>query len=256
VRISTATLLFCALLFAETLSGVGYAQTGNGGNGSPPPAGRTATPKFTFILFWKEDNAATQDMAAKLTTAVEKRTARVEWAAININDPANQATVDRYKVSRAPMPMAVCVAPNGAVTGFYTNRISDEAVEQALVTPTMTSCMKAMQEGKMVLVHGRLDDRSALPNGAAAFASDAAFQARTTVVSFRLDDAQESRFVTELGVPANSKAPVVALLAPPGVLVGKFAESSTKDQIAAALHAAGKCCDDENCKHNQNKSGK
>jgi hypothetical protein len=41
------------------------------------------------------------------------------------------------------------------------------------------------------------------------------------------------------------------VLAPPGVLVGKFPASATSDQIGAALHAAGKCCNDPNCKHNQ-----
>ena len=40
------------------------------------------------------------------------------------------------------------------------------------------------------------------------------------------------------------------VLAPPGVLVDKFDESATSSQIDAALVKAGKCCDDENCKHN------
>jgi hypothetical protein len=35
------------------------------------------------------------------------------------------------------------------------------------------------------------------------------------------------------------------------VLVGKFGPAVTKDEIAAALHAAGKCCNDPNCKHNK-----
>ena len=31
--------------------------------------------------------------------------------------------------------------------------------------------------------------------------------------------------------------------------VGKFGPASTKNEIAAALHQAGKCCNDPNCKH-------
>jgi hypothetical protein len=35
------------------------------------------------------------------------------------------------------------------------------------------------------------------------------------------------------------------------VLVGKFGPGASKDEIAAALAKAGKCCDDENCRHVQ-----
>jgi hypothetical protein len=33
-------------------------------------------------------------------------------------------------------------------------------------------------------------------------------------------------------------------------MVGKFPATATKAQLASELHAAGKCCDDPNCKHN------
>ena len=44
--------------------------------------------------------------------------------------------------------------------------------------------------------------------------------------------------------------PVVIFMAPPGALVGRFAASASKEDLARALHAAGKCCSDPNCKHN------
>jgi hypothetical protein len=44
---------------------------------------------------------------------------------------------------------------------------------------------------------------------------------------------------------------MIVVLAPPGVLVGKYPAGVTKDQIGAALHAAGKCCNDPNCIHNK-----
>jgi hypothetical protein len=41
----------------------------------------------------------------------------------------------------------------------------------------------------------------------------------------------------------------MVLMAPPGTVIGKYAATATKDKLAADLHAAGKCCDDPNCKH-------
>src|SRR5262245_37682102 len=211
-----------------------------------------ASQKFTFLFFWKEDNRATQEMGAALTQAVAKRSDRGTVAGVNTTDKANQAVVEHYKVSRAPMPLVLCVAPNGAITGGIPDRVTDEAMDRVLVTPTMTHCMKALQEGKLVLVHVRSDEKAALPKGASDFAADPAFQARTTTVSFRRDDPNEKRFLSDMEInPAAAKGSIVSLLAPPGVLVGKFSAAATKDEIAAELHAAGKCCDDPNCVHNK-----
>ena len=96
------------------------------------------------------------------------------------------------------------------------------------------------------------DDRQPLPAGAAEFLADPAFSTRSTTVNVVLTDAAEQRFVTEMEIkPGDVSGSMAVLLAPPGVLVGKFPANATAAQIAVALHAAGKCCDDPNCKHNQ-----
>ena len=51
------------------------------------------------------------------------------------------------------MPLALCVADNGAVTGVFTRRPNDEAIERALVTPAMAEATKALQDKKIVVVH-------------------------------------------------------------------------------------------------------
>ncbi len=214
-------------------------------------AAPTATPKFTFILFWKENNAATQNMNAKLKAALAQKSDRAELTAVNISDAANQAIVERYKVGRAPMPLIMCVAANGAITGAIPDKVTDEAVDRLLVTPTMTQCMKALQENKLVLVHVKADDNAVMPKGASEFAADPAFQPRTTMVSFRRDDPNEGRFLADMQIDSKTSGSLVALLAPPGVLVGKYADGVAKTQIAAELHAAGQCCNDPNCKHNK-----
>ena len=208
-------------------------------------------PKFKFILFWKENNAATQGMTSALKTAVANRSQRAEWTSVNINDSANRAVVERYHVERAPMPMVLCVAPNGAITGGM-RQVTDEGIERTLVTPAMADATKALQDKKIVVIHVTQDAQQQLPAGAAEFVADPAFNARTVTVNVVVGDPVESRFVTEMEIKAGDVADsMVVVLAPPGVLVGKFPANTTGSQIAAALHAAGKCCNDPNCKHNQ-----
>ena len=216
------------------------------------PADAQAEPKFTFILFSKENNANTQRVATELASSLGRWPQRAEWTTISITDPANREIVDRYQVGRAPMPLVLCVASNGAVTGAMTGRVTDQQVDSALVTPTMTRCMKSLQAGKTVVVHVKSDDAVPLPAGAEAFLADPAFKERATTESYVVNDPAEARFLKDMEIdPATFDGSTVVVLAPPGVLVGKFPATVTADEIAAKLHAAGKCCDDPNCKHNQ-----
>lgn len=236
------------------LVAIGFAQIPAQFGAAAPvtPVASEPGPKFTLILFWKENNANTQQLAEVLKSAVAKRPERAGWTSINVNDPAHRATVDQYGVSRAPMPLALCVAQNGAITGVFVRQPNDQAVERALVTPAMADVTKALQEKKIVFVHVQSAADSPLPYGAVELMADPAFQARTTTVNILLSDATESRFLTDMKInAADINGSMLVVMAPPGVLVGKFAANVTMDQLAAQLHAAGKCCDDENCKHNQ-----
>ena len=73
-KIITAALL-AATLFG--LAGSAFAQVNDPRFANLPTAAAPApAPKFTFMLFWKEDNAATREMAKSVKTAVAKRADR------------------------------------------------------------------------------------------------------------------------------------------------------------------------------------
>src|SRR3954468_6462588 len=148
--------LVFALLAAALFSAAGdaFAQVNDPRfAGVPAQTAAPANPKFTFMLFWKEDNAATRAVAQSVKDAVAKRADRAQWTDYQVTDPKNAALVEKYKLSRTPMPLVLCVAPNGAVTGGFPQAITDENADQALVTPTMTNVMKNLQDGKIVVVH-------------------------------------------------------------------------------------------------------
>src|SRR5262245_14287915 len=116
------TLKFAAL-FAVAISGFAasaFAQINDPRFANlPTPVAPQATPKFTFMLCWKEDNAVTREVAQSVKTAAAKRADRSQWTDYNVNEPKAAPIVEQYKLSRAPMPLVLCVAPNGAVTGGF-----------------------------------------------------------------------------------------------------------------------------------------
>jgi hypothetical protein len=252
MRVSIKAAICCTLLSICAAASPCAAQGPAGVRVATATPAVTPAPKFTFILFWKENNAATQGMTETLKRAVAQRSQRAEWISVNVNDATQRTLVDRYHVERAPMPMVLCVASNGAITGGMVRQISDAAIDKALVTPAMTEATKALQDKRIVVIHAKRDPQMALPTGAAGFVADPSFKERTTVVNVGLDDPVEARFVKEMDFkPGELSDSMVVVLAPPGVLVGKYQGSVSTEKIAADLHAAGKCCNDPNCKHNK-----
>jgi hypothetical protein len=233
---------------------MGFAQQANGPRVARIPEVRASedAPKFKFILFWKENNLSTQQMTEVLKLGVARRSARAEWVAVRVNDEANRQLVEQYQMSRVPMPATLCVAPNGAITSVFVRQLNEHGVERALVTPAMAEVTKALQDKKIVVLHVKPSADSPLPSGGADFVADADFALRTTIVDLVVSEPAEARFLTDMKLKAGDvHDSMMVVMAPPAVLVGKFPATATKEQIAAQLHAAGKCCDDPNCKHNQ-----
>lgn len=209
-----------------------------------------AEQKYVFLVFHKDSGAATKAMGQVIQRELQSQADRATYAFVNVSDPSEKPLVERFDVSRAPMPLAVSVAPNGAMTSVTPQKITAEQVQEAFVTRGMAHCMKAMQENKLLFVCVQRTKDPVVPPGVHAFCEDAEFAQRSAVMVVQKDDVQEAEFLEQLEIDPASKGTTTVLLAPPSVLVGKFSYQATKDEIAAALHEAGQCCDDPNCKHN------
>ena len=207
--------------------------------------------KFAFVLFYRASDPLTESIAKTLSDGVVKRDDKATDIHIQITNPAEKAVVDAYKVGRAPMPLVVAIAPNGAITGIFQRKLEDRFLDEALVTPGMAHCMKAMQDGKLVLLCVDTSRAAPVPAAVGDFKVDPQFKDRLVVISLVCDDPNEPRFFKSLEIdPDRFEAATMVMMAPPGTVIGKYAATATKDKLAADLHAAGKCCDDPNCKHN------
>lgn len=239
--------LFAHLLIVNAVIAQGPAAS----QGQQALATAAAEQKYAFLVFFKDNGPATQTMAQTVKRGVEARAARATLAYVNVANPAEKQLVDRFGVSRAPMPLTVAVAPNGAMTKLTPSTITDQQIEQSFVTPAMAHCMKSMQDGRLVLICIQSGARPAIPAGVVNFANDTEFKSRVAVVPILASDPSEIELVKQLEADSLTKGATTVFMAPPGVLVGKFGPTATKEQLAVALHKAGQCCDDPNCKHNQ-----
>ena len=197
--------------------------------------------KYLFIFFWKENDENARSMYGVFQSAMGKWAKSADSIGVQITDPNEKPVVDKFGVSRAPMPLVVALAPNGAVTKGFPVKFTEEQLQQAFVSPCTARCLKAMQDRKLVLLC--VQNQSTQSNQAAAkgvqdFKADPRFGQATEVVHLNPSDGAETTLLKGLQVDPRTSTAVTVLLAPPGGPIAKFTGAVTKEQIVAKVASA------------------
>jgi len=249
----TIAVLICSLMFAVATAQDRAATTPSGTDPSAANVSPTqdaidraaAANRYVFLFFWKEDSPQTDKAWGVLKPAIAKMADAADFVSIRVTNPAEKKIVDKYGVSRAPMPMVLAIAPSGAITKAFTKAFDEKELRTAFVSPCTQRCLKALQDRKVVFVcvvdQANLQDKVAIPKGVEDFKADKKHGAATEIVVVNQRDANEAAFLKELEVGAHA-APVTVFLAPPGVMVGAFGSTTTKETFVAKLAEAKSGC--------------
>jgi len=211
-----------------------------------------STGKYIFVFFWKEKNEQTDKAWSAFQSAAAKFAKSADVVSIQITDPAEKQIVDRYGVSRAPMPLVLAVAPCGAITKGFNKGFGEKEIQESFVSRCTERCMKALQSRKLVFIcvvdQPGPQGQSSIPQGVEDFKADARYGRATEVILVSASDKSEAELLAEMQVDARTPKPVAVFLAPPGAMIGKFDGRATKEQIIAKLASAQSgCCPGGKC---------
>lgn len=241
-----------AIIVASTTVTTGQASAAGLSQAQAAMDQAAKTEKYTFLFFWKEKNPQTDKAWNILQPAAAKMANSADVVSIQTTDPAEKQIVDRYGVDRAPMPLVLAVAPNGAVTKGITKGFDEPQLRAAFVSPCTQRCLKALQSRKLLFVcvvdQAGAQGQATIPKGVQDFKADEKFGPATEIVLISATDKGEAELLKDMQIDANAPKPVAVFLAPPGAMIGKFDGTATKQQIVAKLVAAqsnpcagGKC---------------
>jgi len=237
---------------ATTLTAQEQAIDANASQGQAAIDRAAAAQKYVFLFFWKDKTPQTDKMWGILQPAVANMADSAEVASIQITNPAEKKIVDKYGVTRAPMPLVLAVAPCGAITKAFTKTFDENQLRTAFVSSCTQLCLKALQDRKLVLAcvvdQANPQDQVAIPKCVEEFKADAKYGSATEIVLVNARDQSEAAFLKDFQVSPQTQKPVVVFLAPPGAMIGKFDENTTKQELVAKLVSAqsdpcagGKC---------------
>ena len=196
--------------------------------------------KYLFIFFWKNKDTQVQNMYGVFNNAMANMGQAADAIAIQVGDANEKPLVDKFDVSRAPLPLVLAVAPNGAVTKGLPVRFTEQQLQEAVVSRGTAECMKALQNQKLVLLcvqNEQTPFSEAAWQGVQAFKADQRFAAATEIVAVDPRDQAEAKLLSDLRVDPRISQAVTVLLAPPGTPVADV--SGSGDQRSNCRESCG-----------------
>jgi hypothetical protein len=202
--------------------------------------------KTLFAFIFEGNDEATSAARKGFENTLAKLGDQVQCTMLDRTAPSEKGFVSKYGLDRAPMPMVLAVAPNGAITGgFPAAQATEQRLRDALASPGMQECLKALQERRLVMVclqNSRTQANEEAMKGVNDFKANSQFGSVTDIVKVDPSDPREAKLLGQLQANPAANTATTAFLAPPGVLVAKVEGPTTKEALAASLQKAMASC--------------
>jgi hypothetical protein len=237
--------LLLGMLFAfATIPAIGFAATMTEQVEAAAKSG-----KYTYVMFYRANDTATQRMASTIRSHVTETGEKTTWVTVNVRDRNEAPLVKRFDASRIPLPAVFGVAPNGAVTGVFRQKVDQQQLTSAILTPKYAEMVKALQNQQIAVVCMMPTAGTSVPSGVMALQQNPAFKGKLHEVRAYATDDTEADFFRRMQVDTSLDTPVVLMFAPPGNHLGTFEATVSGEELARELHKSGKC----NCNECQKK---
>jgi hypothetical protein len=206
--------------------------------------------KYIFMFFSKTDDDQTLAMRKVFDKAMEKVADRAQWIAVSTNDSSEKAIVAKFDLGRAPMPLVLAMAPNGAITGGFPNKCEEQQLLNAFASPVTEKVMKQLQDNKLVFVciqNGKTKSNDTAMQGVRDFKADTRFASATEIVMLDPTDSVEASFLADLKIDPKTEEAMTVFLAPPGSAIAEYKGATDKAELVATLQKASSGCAGGSC---------
>lgn len=198
--------------------------------------------KHLFLFVSENDNEEALSAKRALEVAASEIRDKAEWASIKRDSAAEKEVIAKFQLDRAPMPIVLALAPNGAITGaYFGENLKNPPLQDSIASSGEQQCLKALQEQKLVflcLQNAATTSNDAAMQGVNDFKADSRFAKFTEVVTVDPADATEQKFLAELKLNPQLTEATTIFLAPPGSLVSTITGATNKDALVSTLMAA------------------
>jgi len=202
--------------------------------------------QYLFAFVYEQEDEETKAARKTFEAAVTKVTPPAKSVRVDRSLPEEKEMVEKFGLQTAPVPIVLAIAPNGAITGsIKAGELSEERLQGAVASPGLQQILKAVQEGRLVLVclqNAQTKGNDAAMKGVQEIKADEQLAEWTEVIKLDPSDPKEARLMAQLKVEPTTKKPATVVVAPPGVMVTRMDGATTKKGLKAALQKAAEGC--------------
>jgi hypothetical protein len=209
-----------------------------------------AAGKYLFLFVSNTDDDQTLAMRKVFDATMPKVADRAQWIAVNVSDSSEKAIVAKFDLGRAPMPLVLAIAPNGAVTGGFPQKFDEKELLGAFVCPAMQKVLRHLQNRRLVFVcvqNGKTKSNDAALQGVRDFKADERFESATEIVMLDPADPAEAPFLIDMKIDPKTEEAMTIFLAPPGSAIAQYKGATDKEELATTLEKAGSGCAGGSC---------
>ena len=202
--------------------------------------------QYLFAFVYEQEDEETRAARKQFEAAVAKVTPAAKSVRVDRSLPEEKEMVEKFGLQTAPVPIVLAIAPNGAVTGsLKAGELSEERLQAAVASPGLQAILKAVQEGRLVLLclqNDQTKDKDAAMAGVKDIKADEQFSEWTAVIKVDPSDPKEARLMAQLKVEPATKKAATVVVAPPGVMVTRMDGATSKKSLKTALEKAAEGC--------------
>lgn len=239
--------LFVAFVVGSTLLAAGGRSSASVAEdlSAAAAAGR---PVFLIV---KDASVGSLDLARKVAGEAQQMVPGSMVIEMDRGAAENAALVAQHRLSSAPVPLVLVLAPNGvAVGGARPHQVTAGKLARMVPTRGKAAHLKALAEGRadfVVFARASMTYRAEVL--AACEQAVARLGGKAAVVAVDLDDASEAAFRDEMKVDPKAKAVVVKVFNAKGKATDTFHGAVAVEALVAAATKEGDCgCGPEGCK--------
>lgn len=109
--------------------------------------------KYLYLVFYKQGDQKSKEMKQVLAGVQKELSAKADVVYIDVTDRSAQTTIKKYGMDRAPIPITLVMASNGAIVAGFPEKANEDQLRNAFVSPKMAEIVKAIQDKKLVYLY-------------------------------------------------------------------------------------------------------
>lgn len=204
--------------------------------------------QYLALIFYNQKDASLQEMEEVVTNFQTSSSKEIQVYKALTTDFKEADIIKKYGIDRAPLPVTLVFAPNGAITGGFPQQITREQLKQSIVPALTMNILKSIQSNKVALVLLKNDKttfNSEATKAAEDFSADNRLKGFVDIIPQNPQAPEIKDFLTQCKLNDNIQEATTVLIVPPGKIGGVYSGNITKDTLISGLvacSAGSGCC--------------